>query len=226
MLKKVALLIGITIILVQGASSYEGEQEIGFGKNLRQFPDTIDMLLSMPLKDPDNGRDFRKLWFNMGEQFYYLSTTSSKKKVPAEYVDALLDNDEALKRVSKSDKKLQLTDEQRLAVCRAVEQDLIVKVSYALKNKDAPHRLVEVSVKTVNKGEEVKGCEVWFAAGAWVDVIDRHKKFPKESSPTAYSLPPGYYRMWTKRGKEEAKKVPVDVGIGGTKELKIDLTAP
>jgi hypothetical protein len=124
---------------------------------------------------------------------------------------------------------LKAGDVQSLAATlQAVAEDLEAKLEHCTKSGGTLGGSVVVRVRTVQGGEERKSWQVFYmprvfeaAAQASPDL------FPQLSSPTAETLVPGRYVMWTRDPATARVGERTIVKVGeGRKELLLDLPVP
>ena len=142
--------------------------------------------------------------------------------VPQAYAQSLESLSEAVSRVVRDEKVSQL---EKVAICKAVEKDLNIKVAFAKSVPSAPFKNISLVAKTTDGNQETGGCEVWYVQVAWEGMEERYLRFPKVSSPTSQHLPPGWYSMWTSRGAQQGERKPVTVEKGSARQ-GVDLPVP
>jgi hypothetical protein len=98
--------------------------------------------------------------------------------------------------------------------------DLHAKAENCRNSKDGLGTEIKVTVRTKRGIEEISGYEVWCAPAALVRFENEHIRFPGLSSPAVLkNLPPGYYKMWARKGKDKTEPAPVTIGGKGEKEF-------
>jgi hypothetical protein len=114
------------------------------------------------------------------------------------------------------------------AVTRALAEDLEVKLEHCLKSGGRLGGSVNVQVRTLRRGEEVRHWQVFYLPRVLELLGDQSAdRFPQLSSPTNERIVPGRYVMWTSdpASGREGRKTTVKVGEG-RQHVTIDLTVP
>lgn len=156
--------------------------------------------------------------------------TASLKKRPIGkdeplYAKSLQASLDALKQIQSGDVK----SDQQVKMYAGVVADLQTKAAFEAKNSKEERRLLKVTAATKRAGAEVTGLQVWYVPRGWDGTGQHEEKFPNNSSPSAHTLPPGAYMMWTRDPDDKDKvgeKTPVSVGENGAAETNTDLPAP
>lgn len=181
----------------------------------QSLDDSIDGLMDLDLP---NAMGF---WKHMQMSATELSKFSNRP-VPEDYAESLKGLSEALSRVVR-DKEV--PKQEKVVICEAVEKDLAIKVMFAKSEPSAPFKNISLEAKTTDGNKEISGCEVWYVQRAWEGTEQKHRRFPKVSSPTSQDLPPGWYLMWTSQGGREGKQKPVTVEKDSAQQ-GVDLPVP
>jgi hypothetical protein len=84
---------------------------------------------------------------------------------------------------------------------------------------------VAVTVHTKVNANETRGYEIWYVTAGEEDFPNSYKSFGSLSSPATWSLPPGGYRVWAKKGSFTTERKPMTVGGQGSRQDQdIDVT--
>jgi hypothetical protein len=84
---------------------------------------------------------------------------------------------------------------------------------------------VAVSVHTKIDSRDVAGYEVWYVTKLDADCGDCFRRFGNLSSPTNWTLAPGNYFIWAKKGAFSSERQPLQVGGKGLQQSRdIDVT--
>jgi hypothetical protein len=147
-------------------------------------------------------------------------------KVPPVYLDNLLQLGRRLSSMS----RVRRDDPQLKTMLNDIAADLHTKLAYCIATKTTLGGLVQLRVHTRRGPAEVPNWQVFFlpkmlesAPGAEPDL------FPKYSSPTDISIPPGRYVIWAREAstRQLAAKLVVRVGGSeGVRDLELDLPVP
>ena len=116
--------------------------------------------------------------------------------------------------------KLQKKNDADRVLIEEVAADLHAKAENCRNSKDGLGNEIKVTVRTKSGAQEIPGYEIWCAPAALVRFENEHIRFPGLSSPAILkNLPPGYYKMWAKKGKDKTEITPVTIGGKGEKEF-------
>ncbi len=114
-----------------------------------------------------------------------------------------------------------------LAVLHGVATDMQIKADNCRNSGDGLGKEIKVKVHTKANGQEASGYEVFFVSEGMFDVNSAHDRFPRQSSPTDEKiLPPGSYKLWTRKDKFTSEPVAMGIGGHGETRLEVDLTVP
>lgn len=181
-----------------------------------------DRLQRIPQKLP--APDARKIaGITLADVNFMVKGWTPASKIPPEYSASL--------HLSLRLLDLALESEQEgpaFSALQAAADDLHIKAEHCRKSGVGLGGMVTVVIRTRNGDREQRNLQVLYMPKLMEVVKDAQPdQFPKFSSPTSHTLPPGRYLMWTREPQSNMVGARTIVRIGdGTKTAEWDLPVP